>query len=56
VNIFFRSIESDPIEIAGTLRYPQDSRILVKSVSVLQLQDGATTLFKVMVPDQVTAP
>jgi len=38
------------------LRYPRGSRIPVKSVSVLQLQDGASTLFKVLVPDRGRLP
>jgi len=42
--------------VTGTLRYPQGSRIPEKSVSVLQLQDGESTLFRTLVPDQVPAP
>jgi len=42
--------------ITGTMRYPQGSRIPLKSVSVLQILDGAPALFKVLVPEQVPAP
>jgi branched-chain amino acid transport system substrate-binding protein len=42
--------------VTGTMRYPQGSRIPVKSVSVLQILDGAPVLFKVLVPEQVPAP
>jgi branched-chain amino acid transport system substrate-binding protein len=42
--------------VTGTLRYPQGGHIPVKSVTVLQTGDGATALFRVLVPGQVPAP
>lgn len=42
--------------VTGILRYPPGSRIPLKSVSVLRLQDGATVLFKAVAPEQVPPP
>ena len=42
--------------VTGTLRYPPGSHIPVKSVSVLQVQDGTTALFRTLMPDQVPPP
>ena len=42
--------------VTGTMRYPQGSRIPVKSVTVLRIEDGETALIRVLVPDQVPEP
>jgi branched-chain amino acid transport system substrate-binding protein len=42
--------------VTGTMHYPPGSRIPVKSVSVLQIQQGNVTLLRQLTPEQVPAP
>lgn len=42
--------------VTGTMHYPPGSRIPVKSVSVLHIQQGETSLFNERIPEQVPAP